>query len=150
MYLTFMCMKWVTGDASTIFFTTRFTLLNPGTLFSCRKTYYIIILPEADQTQEKFWVSFQFSLVPRGLIFGTKSKISCEFGQLQVKLWNRMFSWMKIEKCMESKLPGIFWVRLVAKYIVFGSLWTQRWAVPAAWWLFLKKHTNVVNQIVRV
>ena len=57
---------------------------------------------------------------------------------------------MKTEKCMESKLSGIFRVKLVAKYIVLESPGTEGQAASAMRCLFLKKHTNVVNQTVRL
>ena len=83
---------------------------------------------------------FQFSLGPRGPTIGKKLTISCEFGPLQVKWWYHMFSSMKKEEYMECELS--------AKNIVIGSLGTQRWAVFAVWCLFLKKHTNFLNQTV--
>ena len=48
----------------------------------------------------------------------------------------------KEEEYMESKITGIFRVTVVAKNILLGSLGTQRQGV------FLKKHTNFVNQTV--
>ena len=47
---------------------------------------------------------------------------------------------------MEFELSGIFLVKVVAKNIVLGSLGTQLQVVLAAWCLFLKKHTNFLNQ----
>ena len=59
-----------------------------------------------------------------------------------------MFYSMKMEECMEFELSGIFWIKLVAKYIVVGSLGTQHQAAIAVWYLFLKKHRNKVNQTI--
>ena len=49
---------------------------------------------------------------------------------------------------MKSELSGIFRIKLVAKYIVLGSQGTQRGHVFAVWYLFLKTHTNNMNQTV--
>ena len=47
---------------------------------------------------------------------------------------------------MEFQLSRIFRVKVVVKNIVLGFLGTQRQAVLAVWCLFLKKHTNFLNQ----
>ena len=49
---------------------------------------------------------------------------------------------------MESELCGIFWVKLVCKNIVRGSVGTQRSDVLAVGYLSLKKYVNVLNKIV--
>ena len=49
---------------------------------------------------------------------------------------------------MESELSGIFQVKVVTKNIVFGFLGTQSEAAFAVLCLFLKKHTNFLNQTV--
>ena len=61
-----------------------------------------------------------------------------------------MFSSMKKEECVEFKPSGIFQVKVVTEDIVFRSLGTQRKAAFAIWCLFLKKHTNFLNQTVRL
>ena len=105
----------------------------------------IIILPEADWIRKKLWILFLFSLSPRGLIIRTKITISCEFSPLQVQLWYHTLSCIKTEEHMESELCSIFWIKLVAKNMLLGSLGTQRWAVSAVWCLSLEKCTNVLN-----
>ena len=63
---------------------------------------------------------------PRGpKLNWNKFTVSCEFGTLQVKWWYHMFSSIKMEEYMESELSGIFWVKLVRKNIVLGSLGTH-------------------------
>ena len=58
---------------------------------------------------------------PRGpKLNWNKFPTSCEIGPIQVKWWYQMFSSIKMEECMKSKLPGFFWAKLVAKNIVFG------------------------------
>ena len=47
---------------------------------------------------------------------------------------------MKMNKCMESELSGIFRANLVAKNIVLGYQGTQHQALSAVYCLFLKKH----------
>ena len=47
---------------------------------------------------------------------------------------------------MEFQLSRIFRVKVVVKNIVLGFLGTKRQAVLAVWCLFLKKHTNFLNQ----
>ena len=47
---------------------------------------------------------------------------------------------------MEFQLSRIFRVKVVVKNIVLAFLGTQRQAVLAVWCLFLKKHTNFLNQ----
>ena len=47
---------------------------------------------------------------------------------------------------MESDLPDIIRVKVVASNFLLGSLGTQHQAVFAIWCLFLKKHTNFLNQ----
>ena len=49
---------------------------------------------------------------------------------------------------MEFELCSIFRVKVVAKNILLGSLGTQRPALFAVLCLFLKKHTNFLNQTV--
>ena len=61
-----------------------------------------------------------------------------------------MFSSMKMDEYMESELSGIFWVKLAAKYIVFGFHGAQRQAVFAMWCLFLKKHANNLKKTVKL
>ena len=81
-----------------------------------------------------FWFLFLFRFTPREPITGPKITISCEFSPFHVKLWCHMFSSMKMEEYMESKLRRNFWcltTSLVVKNIVLGFLWTQRWAVSA-------------------
>ena len=90
----------------------------------------------------------KFSLSPWGLTIGTKITIPSEFCPLQVKWWYHMFSSVKKEEYIESELSGLFQVKVAAKNIVFGSLGTQRKAAFAVWCLFLKKHTNILNQTV--
>ena len=51
---------------------------------------------------------------------------------------------------MESELSGIFQVKVVTKNIVFGFLGTQSEAAFAVLCLFLKKHTNFLNQTVTI
>ena len=92
----------------------------------------------------------QFSLGPRGPTNGKKLKMFCEFGPLQVKWWYHMFSSIRKEEYMEFKLSSIFQVIVVAKNIVLGSLGNQHQALFAVWYLFLKKHTNFLNQTVIV
>ena len=58
-----------------------------------------------------------------------------------------MFASMKKEEYMKSELSSIFQVKVVTKNKVFGSLGTQGKAVFAVC-LFLKKHTNFLNQTV--
>ena len=116
--------------------------------FSYQKTYDIIILPEVDWIHKKFLILFSFSLGPWGPIIGAKFAVSWEFGPIQVKLWQCMFSSMKMEKYMESDLFCMFWVKLAANTIVLGSPGTQSWAASAVWCLFLKKHTHFRNQTV--
>ena len=59
---------------------------------------------------------------------------SCEFNPLQVKWWYHLFSSIKMKEYIEPELSGIFWVKMVAKNIVLGSLVTH----------FM--HTKVVRQ----
>ena len=59
-----------------------------------------------------------------------------------------MFSSMKKKECMKSELSSISRVKVVTKYIVLGSLRIQRQAVFAVLCLFLKKHSNFLNQTV--
>ena len=47
---------------------------------------------------------------------------------------------------MELEHSGVFCVKVVAENIRHGSLGTQRQAVFAMCCLFLKKHTNFLNQ----
>ena len=96
----------------------------------------------------EFTRNFEFSLGPRGPIIETKFTISWKFGPIQVKLWQHMFSSMKMEEYMESELFCIFWAKLVGKNIVLGFPGTQRRAASAAWCLFLNKYTNFLNQTV--
>ena len=77
--------------------------------FFMLETYDIIILPEVD------WIH-------KILLY--KFTISCEFGSVQVK-WLYMFSSIKLEEYVESELSGIFWVKVVTKNIVLGSLGTH-------------------------
>ena len=46
---------------------------------------------------------------------GTKFTISCEFSPPQVKIWNHMFSSMKMEEYVESEHSGNFRGKVVAK-----------------------------------
>ena len=59
-----------------------------------------------------------------------------------------MFSSMQKEEYKEFSLSSIFQVKVVAKNINLESLGTKSQAVSAVWWLFLKKHTNFLNQTV--
>ena len=60
-----------------------------------------------------------------------------------------MFSSMEMEEYLESKLSGIFRVKLVAKNMVLNSPpGNQRRADSVVWYLFLKKYTNAQNQTV--
>ena len=108
------------------------------------------ILPKAEQTHKKLWILFQFSSGLRRPIIGTKFRRSCVFGGIQLKLWYHIFSSMKMEECMESELPHLFRVKLVAKNIVLGSARTQRGAVFVVWCPLQKKQTNFFNQAVRL
>ena len=74
---------------------------------------------------------FQFNLALWRPIIGTKFAISCEFGPFLVNWWCHMFSNRKKEEHMESELSGLFQVKMVAKNILLGSLWTQCEAVFA-------------------
>ena len=49
---------------------------------------------------------------------------------------------------MTIALPGIIRAKVVAKNILLGSLGTQHQPVFAMWCIFLKKHTNFLNQTV--
>ena len=73
------------------------------------QTYDIIILPEVD------WIH---------KILRYKFTISCEFGSVQIKSLY-MFCSIKLEEYVESELSGIFWVKVVTKNIVLGSLGTH-------------------------
>ena len=55
------------------------------------------------------------------MIIETKLTTSCEFGPLQVKLQYHMFSTMKMEEYLESKVSSIFRLKLVAKNVVLSS-----------------------------
>ena len=91
---------------------------------------------------------YQFILGSLGLTIGTKFTISYEFSRLQVKWWYHIFSSMKKEECVEFAPSGIFQAKVVTEDILFRSLGTQRKAVFVIWCLFLKKHTNFLNQTV--
>ena len=58
-------------------------------------------------------------------LYWNKFIISYEFGPLQVKWWHQMFFSVKMEQYMEPELSGLFWVKMVARYIVVGSLGTH-------------------------
>ena len=73
------------------------------------QTYDIIILPEID------WIH---------KILRYKFTISCEFGSVQIKSLY-MFCSIKLEEYVESELSGIFWIKVVTKKIVLGSLGTH-------------------------
>ena len=94
---------------------------------------------------KKLWICSNLVRVPRD---PQLEQNSCEFGLLQVKWWCHMFSNMKYEEYLESDLPGIIRLKVVAKNILLGSLGTQHRAVFAMWCHFLKKHTNFLNQTV--
>ena len=83
---------------------------------------------------------FLFSSGLWGPAIGIKFTISCEFGLLQVKCWCHMFSNMKKKWYTKSKLFDIFWVNVVAKNILLGSLVTQHQAVFAMMSLFEEKY----------
>ena len=91
---------------------------------------------------------FEVSPSPRGPTNGKKTHNLREFGPLQVKWWYHMFSSIKREEYVEFEISGIFWVKLVAKNIVLGSLVTLHQAVLVVWCLFLKKRTHFMNQTV--
>lgn len=146
-------MKWVPGNPITIFFTTSFTWRMPH---RSDAMYSSILMLENNftwsrQNSQKIANFIEFDLDPRGLIFEIKSKLSCKFALIYVKLWCHMFSRMKMEECIESEVSSIFRVKLMVKNILFGP-WgcNTELAASAVWCLFLKKHTNVVNQTVRV
>ena len=56
---------------------------------------------------------------------------------------------MKREECMESEFSGVFLCKTGGQNLVLRSPGTQSRAASAVWCLFLKKHTNVVNQTAR-
>ena len=89
---------------------------------------------------------YQFSLGLWGLAIGTKFTISCEFSPLHVKWGYHLFSSMKKEEYIESEFSGIFQVKVASKDNWFPRDPTQ--SCFAVWCLFLKKHTNFLNQTV--
>ena len=86
----------------------------------------IIILPEVDQIHKKLWI----------------------FSNLVQVHWDPHLEQNSQEEYMESELPGIIQVNVVAKNILLGSLGTQHQAVFAMWCLFLKRNTKFLNQTV--
>ena len=144
-------MKWVPKDPNTIFLVTFFTQKMSESSNSILAYSSILMISPfylkwTEVTRDcKF---LKFSLSPWGLTIGTKITIPSEFCPFQVKWWYHMFSSVKKEEYIESELSGLFQVKVAAKNIVFGSLGTQRKAAFAVWCLFLKKHTNILNQTV--
>ena len=67
---------------------------------------------------------------------------------LWIQSASRKTACIKIEQYMESELSSIFWVEMVAKNIVLGTLGAQRWFASAVWCLLLRKYKNVVNETV--
>ena len=159
--LTLICLKWVPRDTSTTFLLTTFTQKNARKLkfhvflhFNVRKHMISLFVRISSfdiisgRNSQEIGNFYQFILGSQGLTIGTKFTISCEFSRLQVKWWYHMFSSMKKEECVEFEPSGIFQVKVVTEDIVLGSLGTQRKAAFAIWCLFLKKHTNFLNQTV--
>ena len=99
--LTLICIKWVSGDPSTIFLATIFTQkmtessgpMYPSTLM-LEDVWYYHFTWSGPNSQEIVNL-FQFSLGPKRPAVGAKFTISCEFGPLQVKWWCHMFSNIK-------------------------------------------------------
>ena len=142
------------GPRGPIFFGTIFTqkvLEVPGFMYSSilmlENTWHHLLIWCGPNSGEIVNL-FQFSLGPWGPTIGTKFPISSEFGPLRVKLHCDMFTNMKNDEYMESELSGIFRVKLVAKNILLVSLENQRQDGFAIKCLFLKKHTNFLNQTV--
>ena len=147
--LILICIKWVSVDPSAIFLATIFTQKMP---YSSGSSYSSILMLGNMWHHHFTWSGpnsqeivnlFQFSSGPRGPTIGAKFPISCEFSLFQVKWLCNMFSKMKMEEYMESRLSGIFRVKVVAKNILLGFLETQHQVLFAMWCLFLKKHANL-------
>ena len=152
--LTLICVKWVPEDPSTIFLATSFTLKIPESSDSKHSSISMLeniwchhFTSSVPNSQEIVNL-FQFSSDLWGPTNEKKLTISCEFGPLLVKWWYHMFSSIKKEEYIGFELSGIFWVKVVAKNIVLGSLGTQHQAFFAVWCHFLKKHANFLNQTV--
>ena len=127
-------MKWVCFWRPILFEKSQKVKIQCITLFSCSKTYDIIVLPEVDQTHKKFWTFFGSLWTHKR----NKCKNFCGFGPLQAKRLYHTFSSIKMKECMQFELSQIFLCKTA----------DQKYWISAAWCLFLKKHANVVNQTV--
>ena len=132
--LTPICLKWKNGSPRTqVLYSWRPVLLQKYlksqikfiSIFSCQKTYYIVILPEVDRIHKKLWVLFRYSFGHRGPRIGIKFTGSCEFDPRQVKLWYHVFSSMKFEEYIESELSDIFQAKLVPENIAPMSMGSE-------------------------
>lgn len=138
-------MKWVPGDPTTIFLTTRFYLkksikIRFYVFLNFHARYFFYFFPEVDQTQKKFWILLQFILGAQGPITG--KKIS-RFLLNSLLEYNYMFSSMKMAEYIESELSGIF--------LEIWSPGTQPLLGCLCNVMSLsEEHTNVVNQAVRL
>ena len=88
-------------------------------LFDARK--YMIssfYLKWTEFTRNSFFLPI---MGPRGPeLTWNKFTISYKFGPLPIKGWYHMFCSIKMDEYIESEPSGIFWVKLIAKYIVLG------------------------------
>ena len=84
-----ICIKWVGGNASTLFLATGVTGLHVLLYFHARK-YGTIILAKVDRIHKKLWICFHFSSVPGRPVIGPKT---CGF------LWIRSNSCKIVTSC---------------------------------------------------
>ena len=106
---TLICIKWVSGDPSTIFLVTTFTQkISESISFM----YFSILMLENIWDHHFTWSGLNSQKIvtsgPHGPTIGIKFTISCELGPHQVKWWCHMFSYIKKEEYMEFKLSGKF------------------------------------------